>query len=183
MSPAEVFPAIATAGVSSSAYLQALPSRAECWAKIVITGGLMIAMPPVNLKGSGSTELAQKSGTKKNPRCLCGDSSSVNCWDWTKAIALPRVPLARRLILFPLGLTRGLGRDALGLSHLTCETTGTVNLHQLDQPPFPCKPKLTPAAHGVKSDSVPRSSVRPLENNDGGIVRVDQTAAGNQFEA
>jgi len=27
----------------------------------------------------------------------------VDCWDWTKAIALPRVPLARRLIPFRWG--------------------------------------------------------------------------------
>ena len=66
----------------------------------------------------------------------------VNCWDWTKAIALPRVPMARRNAA--AGAYWGLGRDALGLSHLTYETTGTVILHRLDQPPFPCKPKLMP---------------------------------------
>ena len=42
----------------------------------------------------------------------------VICWDWTKAIAPEAIARARRLIL-PLGLTWGLGRDALGLSHLT----------------------------------------------------------------
>jgi len=31
---------------------------------------------------------------------------------------------------------------ASGLSHLTYQTTGTVTLHRLDQPPFPCKSKL-----------------------------------------
>jgi hypothetical protein len=40
------------------------------------------------------------------------------------------------------GQTWGWGRDALGLSHLTYDTSGTFNLHQLDQPPFPCKPKI-----------------------------------------
>jgi hypothetical protein len=39
-----------------------------------------------------------------------------------------------------------LGRDALGLSHLTYRTTWQINLHRLDQPPFPCKPKLRPNA-------------------------------------
>jgi len=78
----------------------------------------------------------------------------VICWDWTKAIALPRVPLARRLILFRGGL-HGVdklsgGRDALGLSHLTYETTGTVYLHQLDQPPFPCNHKVPQRRGGVK---------------------------------
>jgi len=38
--------------------------------------------------------------------------------------------------------TWGLGRDALGLSHLTYQTTRTVFMHQLDQPPFPCKHNL-----------------------------------------
>ena len=38
----------------------------------------------------------------------------------------------------------GSGRDALGLSHLTYDTSGTINTHQLDQPPFPCKPKIPP---------------------------------------
>jgi hypothetical protein len=73
----------------------------------------------------------------------------VDCWDWTKAIALPRVPLARAVDL-RRGLTWGLGRDALGLSHLTYETTGIFTLHQLDQPPFPCKHKVTQSRHGVK---------------------------------
>ena len=41
-----------------------------------------------------------------------------------------------------LGQSRGLGRDALGLSHLTYQTTRTVFLHQLDQPPFPCAVNL-----------------------------------------
>jgi hypothetical protein len=77
----------------------------------------------------------------------------VDCWDWTKAIALPRVPLARAVDLRK-GLTWGLGRDALGLSHLTYETTGIFTLHQLDQPPFPCKPKLPPSVRGVKRVSV-----------------------------
>jgi hypothetical protein len=74
----------------------------------------------------------------------------VDCWDWTKAIALPRVPLARAVDLRP-GQPWGLGRDALGLSHLTYKTTGTFNLHQLDQPPFPCNHKLSQSRHGVKS--------------------------------
>jgi hypothetical protein len=42
----------------------------------------------------------------------------------------------------PPGLTWGWGARASGLSHLTYETTGIVTLHQLDQPPFPCKLKL-----------------------------------------
>ena len=80
------------------------------------------------IRVSPKTELTQKSVTKKNPRCLCGDFSSVNCWDWTKAIALPRVPFARAVDLRP-GQPWGLGRDALGLSHLTYETTRTFTLH------------------------------------------------------
>jgi len=44
----------------------------------------------------------------------------------------------------PPGLTWGWGLKASGLSHLTYETTGIVTLHQLDQPPFPCNPKLLP---------------------------------------
>jgi hypothetical protein len=43
----------------------------------------------------------------------------VICWDWTKAIALPRVPVTRPVESFPPGQIWGLGRDALGLSHLT----------------------------------------------------------------
>jgi len=53
------------------------------------------------------------SGLGEFPRPL-----PVICWDWTKAIALKAIARARRLNL-PLGLTWGLGRDALGLSHLT----------------------------------------------------------------
>jgi len=64
----------------------------------------------------------------------------VICWDWTKAIALQRVRLARRVE--PLGTYIGLGRDALGLSHLTLVATITVRFHQLDQPPFPCISKI-----------------------------------------
>jgi hypothetical protein len=45
----------------------------------------------------------------------------------------------------------GLGRDALGLSHLTYQTTRRIFLHQLDQPPFPCKHKLPPMPPSVKS--------------------------------
>jgi hypothetical protein len=40
----------------------------------------------------------------------------------TKALALERLPVARRML--PTGLMLGLGRDALGLSHLTL--IGTV---------------------------------------------------------
>ena len=44
----------------------------------------------------------------------------VNCWDWTKAIALPRVPsVSDPAVECTAGDFRGLGRDALGLSHLT----------------------------------------------------------------
>ncbi len=38
----------------------------------------------------------------------------------------------------PLGLTLGLGRDALGLSHLTLDLLTTVRTHISDHPPFPC---------------------------------------------
>ncbi len=68
----------------------------------------------------------------------------VICWDWTKAIALPRVPVTRPVVSRPPGQIWGLGRDALGLSHLTYRTTGTFFLHQLDQPPFPCIANLKP---------------------------------------
>ena len=44
----------------------------------------------------------------------------------------------------------GLGRDALGLSHLTWGTSGTVSLHLLDQPPFPCRHNLAPSRLRVK---------------------------------
>ena len=74
---------------------------------------------------------------------------AVNCWDWTKAIALPRVPWNPAVDLVRRGLW-GLGRDALGLSHLTYDASGTINLHQLDQPPFPCKPKLLRTGRAVK---------------------------------
>jgi len=43
---------------------------------------------------------------------------------------------------FPLGQIRGLGRDALGLSHLTYETARRISLHLLDLPPFPCAVNL-----------------------------------------
>lgn len=33
----------------------------------------------------------EEEGIRK-PRRLCGVSLSVNCWDWTKAITLPRSP-------------------------------------------------------------------------------------------
>jgi len=51
---------------------------------------------------------------------------SVDCWDWTKAIALPRVPIVQvdpAVEATARGLAWGLGRDALGLSHLTYDTT------------------------------------------------------------
>jgi hypothetical protein len=67
--------------------------------------------------------------------------SPVICWDWTKAIALPRSP--GPCDYSSPGLTGCLGRDALGLSHLTYQTTGTIFLHRLDHPPFPCTPNLS----------------------------------------
>jgi hypothetical protein len=99
------------------------------------------------VEARGEPAAKSNSGLSVVPRPL-----PVDCWDWTKAIALPRVPVARRLML-PRGLTWGLGRDALGLSHLTYETTGIITLHQLDQPPFPCKNKLPFFGHGVKRGS------------------------------
>src|ERR1035438_3516674 len=41
---------------------------------------------------NSSTKLAQNPNGHKKTRCLGGFSWSVDCWDWTKAIALPRVP-------------------------------------------------------------------------------------------
>jgi hypothetical protein len=71
-------------------------------------------------ESSGATDLAQTLVNKKNPRCLRGDFSSVNCWDWTKATALPREPeSANDPALHTTGEFGSLGRDALGLSHLT----------------------------------------------------------------
>jgi hypothetical protein len=96
---------------------------------------------PVMLE-NGKLDMAVCMIEKRKPRCLCGVFLSVNCWDWTKAIALPRVPRVPA-VDFTAGQPWGLGRDALGLSHLTYDTSGTINLHQLDQPPFPCKPKVT----------------------------------------
>ena len=48
-----------------------------------------------------------------------------------------------RQVFSPLGRTWGPRRDALGLSHLTYETTRTISCHQLDQPPFPCALNLS----------------------------------------
>jgi hypothetical protein len=79
----------------------------------------------------------------------------VICWDWTKAIALPRSP--GPCDCSSPGLTGCLGRDALGLSHLTYQTTGTVFLHRLDHPPFPCKPKITRPPFQVKPTMSPVS--------------------------
>jgi hypothetical protein len=90
------------------AYLQGLPSLAESRTKIVITGGLMLAVPSVDLAISRSTELVQDPESIRKPRCLRGVFLSVNCWDWTKAIALPRVPRPRRLKI-PRGQPWGLG--------------------------------------------------------------------------
>jgi len=95
----------------------------------------------------------------------------VNCWDWTKAIALPRVPIARRLMP-PRGQTWGLGRDALGLSHLTYDTSGTINLHQLDQPPFPCKPKIPP-----------KLAWRQVGNRSGATICTDFPNTGKGLQA
>ena len=52
---------------------------------------------------------------------------------------------------FPLGQAWGLGRDALGLSHLTLGTTGRIFLHLLDLPPFPCEINLCPDSRGVNT--------------------------------
>jgi hypothetical protein len=49
----------------------------------------------------------------------------------------------------------GPGRDALGLSHLTCETSGAFFMHQLDQPPFPCLVNLPPSPLRVKWPFLP----------------------------
>jgi hypothetical protein len=70
---------------------------------------------------------------------LEGDRPPVNCWDWTKAIALPRVPLR---LTESSGLLGAGARVASGLSHLMYKTTGTIRFHQLDQPPFPCRHNL-----------------------------------------
>jgi hypothetical protein len=59
---------------------------------------------------------------RNNGPGTCPEPLPVNCWDWTKAIALPRVPDALQMtlrLIQPLGTFGGLGRDALGLSHLT----------------------------------------------------------------
>jgi hypothetical protein len=83
----------------------------------------------------------------------------VICWDWTKAIALcdwPNGPAVDRR----WGLYLGPGRDALGLSHLTYGTTATIGFHQLDQPPFPCKPRVSPDEPGVKEPE-PRPRYHP----------------------
>jgi hypothetical protein len=80
--------------------------------------------------------------TRQRPGDSRLQAAAVICWDWTKAIALPREPVARRHFS-PRVLSGVMGHDALGLSHLTYRTTGTINFHQLDQPPFPCKHTVT----------------------------------------
>jgi len=52
--------------------------------------------------------------------------------------------------LFPPGRPRGPRRDALGLSHLTYQTSRRIFLHYQDQPPFPCKAKLPLPGRRVK---------------------------------
>ncbi len=54
-----------------------------------------------------------------------------------------------RQVFSPLGRTWGPRRDALGLSHLTYETTRTISCHQLDQPPFPCSLNVSPDSSHV----------------------------------
>ena len=52
-------------------------------------------------------------------------------------------------VLFSAGRSGSPRRDALGLSHLTHETTRTITCHQLDQPPFPCSINLPLPSRGV----------------------------------
>jgi hypothetical protein len=66
----------------------------------------------------------------------------VDCWDWTgglRAFASARAISGNTLRRV---LSGGWGAMASGLSHLTYDTTGTIILHRLDQPPFPCKLKV-----------------------------------------
>src|SRR5579872_4440685 len=58
---------------------------------------------------NGSTKLAQIAVSKRKPRCLCGVLAPVNCWDWTKAIALPRVPETRPVVPISAGAILGSG--------------------------------------------------------------------------
>src|ERR1017187_6018572 len=121
------------------------------------------------------------------------------------AFALPRVPEPWTEIP-PPGLIWGWGAWASGLSHLTYETTGTVTLHRLDQPPFPCMPKLLPAARRRQegflilcntasrdgllpiasehraAPPIAAASVGSLKNNDRRVVSVHQPAARNQLQ-
>jgi len=89
----------------------------------------------------------------------------VDCWDWTgglRAFASARAISGNTLRRV---LPGGWGARASGLSHLTYDTTGTIILHRLDQPPFPCKlkilrrrlpsqgPLLTPAGPGPRGSA------------------------------
>ena len=60
---------------------------------------------------NGSTELAQNPWNIRKPRCLCGASLSVICWDWTGASALKRMP--EPLAGKSAGSYLGLGRKGL----------------------------------------------------------------------
>jgi len=60
---------------------------------------------------NGSTELAQNPWNIRKPRCLCGASLSVICWDWTGAFALKRMP--EPLAGKSAGSYLGLGRKGL----------------------------------------------------------------------
>src|SRR5580692_13029576 len=83
----------------------------------------------------------------------------VDCWDWTRGHRASASALRSQRDTVPPG-QNGLGRDALGLSHLTYDASGTINLHQLDQPPFPCKEKVAQPEPRVKRHSLPTPDER-----------------------
>jgi len=113
-------PTVAPISRSAVLSLQALSGFAYIYFQVVAPSTTACACRPKNNNGPSTT-------LRPLP---------VNCWDWTKATALPRSPGPCEFS--SPGLTGCLGRDALGLSHLTYETTGTIFLHRLDHPPFPC---------------------------------------------
>ena len=89
-----------------------------------------------------------RSQRNNGPGTLVPRPLPVICWDWTKAIALPRVPEPRRRTLRQVLPGSGARCPRPQSPHV--RTTRTVIFHRLDHPPFPCKPKLNQRAFRVK---------------------------------
>jgi len=78
---------------------------------------------------------------EKSPSCIPGQEGCITSESAVKSHAVE---------LSPPGQIWGLGRDALGLSHLTYEMFRRICLHLLDLPPFPCAVNLICPARRVK---------------------------------